>query len=84
MELIACISYTSVSLKSQAYLNFRYLHVYVLFSFRDIVLASHIKPLQKGDTLENMTFEVKWNPHADKSKPTQTKHNASDIKKVQQ
>lgn len=84
MELITCISYTLVSLKSQAYLNFQYLHVYVLFSFRDIVLASHIKPLQKGDTLENMTFEVKWNPHADKSKPTQTKHNASDIKKVQQ
>ncbi|XP_048778177.2 coiled-coil domain-containing protein 103-like [Ostrea edulis] len=50
--------------------------------FRDIVLASHIKPLQKGDTLENVTFDVKWNPHADKNKANPPSGNMSEIKKT--
>jgi hypothetical protein len=55
----------------------------VVFLFRDIVLASHIKPLQKGDTLENMTFDVKWNSHADKNKTNSTpSSDTSAIKKV--
>ncbi|KAK3083514.1 hypothetical protein FSP39_024487 [Pinctada imbricata] len=37
--------------------------------FRDIVMASHIKPLDKGDNFQNITFDVKWNSVAnDKGK----------------
>ncbi|XP_062602605.1 coiled-coil domain-containing protein 103-like [Saccostrea cucullata] len=49
--------------------------------FRDIVLASHIKPLEKGDTLQNVTFDVKWNAHAENSKANPQSSHASDIKK---
>lgn len=54
----------------------------ILFFSRDIVLASHIKPLQKGDTLENMTFEVKWNSLAGKNKANQSKDSTTEFKKV--
>ncbi|XP_074662240.1 dynein axonemal assembly factor 19-like [Tubulanus polymorphus] len=33
--------------------------------FRDIVLASHLKPLEKKDKINDMKFQQPWNVHAD-------------------
>ncbi|XP_060074310.1 coiled-coil domain-containing protein 103-like [Ylistrum balloti] len=36
--------------------------------FQDIVKASHLKPLEKGDNLNNIVFDQPWNSHAIKMK----------------
>ncbi|KAJ8320493.1 hypothetical protein KUTeg_002080 [Tegillarca granosa] len=48
--------------------------------FRDIVLASHLKPLEKGDRMDAIkNFEQPWNIHASKVKD-QSRTESTEIK----
>ena len=39
--------------------------------FRQIVLASHLRPLDKGETLQSVPIKNSWNLAADKNNPNQ-------------
>ncbi|KAL3854674.1 hypothetical protein ACJMK2_013933 [Sinanodonta woodiana] len=48
--------------------------------FRDIVLASHLKPLEKGDRISEMgKFTQPWNPHASKKDSLEMKETPGEI-----
>lgn len=52
--------------------------------FRDIVLASHIKPLEKEDRLTDMKFTQPWNVHASKKEQQANKSETADIPQTKQ
>jgi hypothetical protein len=51
--------------------------------FRDIVLASHIKPLEKGDKIGERFHQATWNTAADKKQGGDDVKDAAEIKQVQ-
>lgn len=47
--------------------------------FRDIVKASHIKPLEKGDKMDSVTFNQPWNIAATKNSDNSEKQTTGEI-----
>lgn len=54
----------------------------LFFNYRDIVKASHIKPLEKGDKMDSIVFNQPWNIAAAKNSKEEDKTKTGEIVQV--